>query len=59
MTIKIIIDEDSNSSGSGNDSYKKKYNSKYPKYKRGKYSKKKKKDVTMGMSSMMRAIKGE
>ena len=57
MTIRIIIDNDSNSSSNG--SYKKKYNNKYPKYKRGKYSKKKKKDLTMGMSSMMRAIKGD
>ena len=60
MTIKIIIDDDRNSSSdSSKDNYKKKYNNKYPKYKRGKYSKKKKKDVTMGMTSMMRAIKGE
>ena len=53
MAIKIIIDDDNSSD------YKKKYKSKYPKYKRGKYNKKKKKDVTMGMNKMMRAIRGD
>ena len=53
MGIKIFIDNE-NESG-----YKKKYKGKYPKYKRGKYNKKKKKDVSMGMSKMMRAIRGD
>jgi len=53
MGIKIFIDNENESS------YKKKYKGKNPKYRRGKYNKKKKKDVSMGMSKMMRAIRGE
>ena len=55
MSIKIYIDGESSSSGDG---YKKSYKSKYKtKYKRGKY-KKKKKDTSMGLGKMMRAIRG-
>ena len=55
MSIKIYIDGESSSSRDG---YKKSYKNKYKtKYKRGKY-KKKKKDASMGLGKMMRAIRG-